>query len=659
MSNNSNKIGRDFENEVRYFLKNTLGFSDVKGGLDFHMSPKRQSNQIDVAARYKDVLFVFECKASGKRTKKDLRSEILKYQAKARLVLDGYKNIPEYKSCKFVKFIFITKNITITDANKEMIYEDKLLWYADSEMLDYYTELVDKIGEYAIYNFLADHGIRPSCDEFFEVRAIREKIGDYLVYSFFAKPKELLKISYVARRRSTKENFYQRLLDVSRIKKIQSFVESGGVFPTNIILSIKNGEVNFDSNAQEDNIGKLTIKGSYDACWIVDGQHRLYSFAKSKKDTLIPCIAFQELSIKEERRFFLEINKEQKPIPSDLIWDLEGLSNPKSKRGVISNIVRTLNKREPFLDKIYIPVHGSKKGKSITMTAFCNGILNSTITNDVTTNCHGIKNPLYDDNVPRMTKRVADVLSRFFENISESFSNEHHRKFLLGNAGVPILLYLLEPIIADIGRVPSYADFTEYIDPIVDFFEENYPDYSDIKNLRAETTSEGSRKNFAKEVGKYIKSVLGSRSRFWSKMEEDDLVQDIITMERRIGSFIAGKLEEVSPSWKKRCIPQQIRQVAEERASRDNTPFEENLTLGDELNIINQKGNWSDVFKSVFLSNDAFMNLEELRVAFQYLSKVRNPKLHGKSVVISKNDIEQCRIYLDKFNKIIPDCEEE
>ena len=49
----------------------------------------------------------------------------------------------------------------------------------------------------------------------------------------------------------------------------------------------------------------------------------------------------------------LEINREQKPIQPDLIWDLEGQSYPQSIRGVISNIVRKLNFREPFLDKIY------------------------------------------------------------------------------------------------------------------------------------------------------------------------------------------------------------------------------------------------------------------------------------------------------------------
>ena len=54
--------GKEFEEEVKTFLKETLQLSDVKGGPDFHIAPEGKSNQIDACGRYKDILFVFECK---------------------------------------------------------------------------------------------------------------------------------------------------------------------------------------------------------------------------------------------------------------------------------------------------------------------------------------------------------------------------------------------------------------------------------------------------------------------------------------------------------------------------------------------------------------------------------------------------------------------
>lgn len=312
MENLEKKIdtGVEFENEVKDFLLEKLHFSDVKGGPDFHIAPEGQKNQIDACGRYGDSLFVFECKASGRKTKKrNLRQDILATKERAKMAFEGYKNIPEYASCKHFKFIFITKKIEISPSEKNLFnVTDGHIWYADENLLEYYSELQEMIGDYAVYNFLADYGIKPSYEEKFQVVATKTKMGPYTVYNFCANPKELLKFSYVARRRSQKEKFYQRMLDKNRIKKIQNFLDNGGMFPTNIIISLKEGEISFKKMDLPENsnseLGVLTIKNSYSACWIIDGQHRLYSFAKAESGNLISCIAFSGITIEDERRFF-------------------------------------------------------------------------------------------------------------------------------------------------------------------------------------------------------------------------------------------------------------------------------------------------------------------------------------------------------------------
>ncbi len=659
MENSKRNFGKEFEEEVKSFLEDKFNFKDVKGGHNFHIAPKGESNQTDVCGIFNDILFVFQCKAAGRTVKRNFRNEILATRERARIILKNYKSIPEYAKCKFILFIFITKKIIIPQANIELLEKgDPKIWYADEKTLEYYSDLHDKIGEYAVYNFLADFGLRPPKEDQISFTALRAKLNKYTVYSFFANPKELIKYSYVARRRSKKEDFYQRMLEKSRIKKIQNFIDAGGVFPTNVIISLKKGEKKFKKlncvTEKGIDIGELTIRNSYNACWIIDGQHRLFSFSKSKKDNLISCIAFDEISIEEERGFFLEINREQKPIQPDLIWDLEGLAHPESPRGIISNIVRKLNFKEPFIDKIYIPVYGTRVGKIINMAAFCNGIYNSRITNRITANITGKENPLFTDIPHTMVNRVAGVLERYFNCLNESIEREEIKKFIFGNAGIPIMLYLLEPIIAKLGRIPSHHDFYKFADAINEYFDQNFINQNQIKQLREETTSEASRKGIAKQIGRFIRSQLKDKS-FWPTMEEMDFVNEIILLERRIGKFISKKLSDLSSSWEKQRLPEYIYKNAVKKMAVDGTDLDENFDLGDELQIITRKDNWEQAFKNEFIKKDGFLNQDELRIAFLYLSKIRNPAAHGKSVIPTQEELNQCEIYIQKFIRLVPE----
>lgn len=660
-----NKFGLEFEEEVKSFLKDTLQLSDVNGGQGFHIAPEGGKNQIDACGRFEDILFVFECKAAGRVTKKNMRDDILGYKTRADMVWKNYKRIPEYKDCKLVRFIFITKRIIIPETEKDLLKEMRQpkIFYADETLLEYYIDLQDKIGKYAIFNFLADFEVDPSPHEELNLTAIRAKFGRYVVYSFFVDPKQLLKVAYVARRRSHNEAFYQRMLEKPRIKRIRNFLDSGGIFPTNIIISLKGGDklfqpINSLKTHSNTDIGTLTIKNSYQACWIVDGQHRLYSYAESSSTAPLACLAFHELDIEDERRFFLEINKEQKPIQADLIWDLEGLSNQDTLRGIISNSIRTLDgKKEvgkedgPFFNKIFIPVRGSKSGKIVNMAAFCNGIVNSGIAKQTTANCFGL-NPLHDDDYRRMTKRLADVLFRYFSLLEEKLAKEH-KDFIFGNAGIPIMLYLFEPIVARIGRVPNFGDLQAYTRLISDYMLENYPDVKNIRELRLDTTSEGARKNVAKQIGVYIRRESRDND-FWPKMEQDDSILEIIEMERKIANLVSEHLSRVNSNWKIQRVPQDIQQVAKKRSEQDGTLFEENLDLGDIFKIISRKDNWDEVFKKIFISKDGFLSQEELKLSFDYLFKIRNPGAHGKTITYSKEDLIQCELYLQKLSRVVP-----
>jgi DGQHR domain-containing protein len=653
--------GREFEEEVKSFLEDKFKFEHVK--KNFHIAPEGGSNEVDVCGRFGDILFVFQCRAAGRRCSPNLREKILATRQRAKIVLDNYRRIPEYSDCKFVIFIFITKKIDVPEVQINLLENEKpKIWYAPETLLEYYADLYDKIGEYAVYNFLADFGIRPADTEQMYLTALRTRLGKYNVYSFYVRPKHLLKFAYVARRRSKKENFYQRMLEKSRIKNISSFLDAGGIFPTNLIISIREGELEFNkldcpTLPKHVDVGVLNIKNSYNACWIIDGQHRLYSYAKSSSNTMIPCIAFDNIPVEDERGFFISINKKQKPIQADLLWDLAGKVNPNTKEEIaewiISNIVRKLYFKDPFIEKIYIPVYCSKAGKSINMAAFCNGIANAKITSRITPNCIGCENPLFIDNPGTMVNRVSGVLERYFKLLFNSL-NEDHKRFVFGNAGIPVMLYLLEPIVAKIGRIPSSEDLKKYVDVVKKFFEENYQTTEKISKLKIETTSEGSRKSITKQIGLYIRKETRDRN-FWPKMEEFDYRKEITNMERRIGKLITNKLSSVTTAWEKQRVPEVIYKNAKKRMETDGTDFDENFDLGEEWEIIKRNDNWGEVFRGIFVSKEKFVSKEELELAFQYLYKVRNPAAHGKSFVPSKEDFDQCNLYLQKLNRIVPE----
>lgn len=655
--------GRIFEEEVKSFLEDKFKFEDVKSNI--HIGKDNLANEVDVCGRFQNILFIFQCRAAGKRSSPSLKEKIHATESRSKMVLENYKKIPEYSHCKFVIFILITKKIDVSDEDLELLSNlHPKIWYANEDTLEYYADLYDKIGEYAVYNFLADFEIRPPITEQLQLTTLRTKLGKFNVFSFYVRPKQLLKFSYVARRRSRQEAFYQRMLEKSRIKNIQKFLDNGGVFPTNIIIAIKDGELRFDkidcTNLSKDiEVGTLTIKNSYNACWIIDGQHRLYSFAKSASNALIPCIAFSNTNDLDERGFFISINKKQKPIQPDLLWDLEGEANPNTIDGIVSNIVKKVSFEEPFTDSIYIPIFGSKAGKSINMAAFCNGIINSKIINRITPNCTGQENPLikdynYEDNHKSIVNRVSRVLGSYFRSLSLQLTEEHHKRFIFGNAGIPIMLYLLEPIVSKIGRIPSYPDLEDYTKIIAKYFNENYSTPEEINKLKTDTNSEGARRKFTEEIGLFIRKEIRDKT-FWPKMEEQDYRLEIAKMERRIGKFIANKLSAITIVWEKQRVPETIYKIAKKRMESEGTDFDEEFDLGDEWEIIKRNDNWDDVFKKVFIIKNGFINKEELDLAFKYLCKIRNPESHYKSTIPAKEELDQANLYLKRLNKIIPE----
>src|SRR5258706_6550612 len=271
-----------------------MGFSDLSGaGGAFQLlnanDPKGPDNQIDVVAIDSEVAFAVECKSSENPKKfADFSTVRAKHVAlKDKFSRSVAAQIPaDHK--RVSRFAIWTSKIIMSE-NDRIRANTAGVTLLDEKDLEYYELLILQVGTAARYQFLADvlqgRGI-PGLE--IKIPAIRAKMGGSTSYSFSISPEYLLKIAFVshrARGKASDIDAYQRLLKKSRLRSIRQYISDGGIFPTNIVVNIAESRwLTFDRGKQEGDdknatFGLLTIRPAYRVAWIIDGQHRLFSYA--------------------------------------------------------------------------------------------------------------------------------------------------------------------------------------------------------------------------------------------------------------------------------------------------------------------------------------------------------------------------------------------
>ena len=114
---------------------------------------------------------------------------------------------------------------------------------------------------------------------------------------------------------------FQRVVRQTRAREIAfAVLDQGRTFPNSIVLATDIGEFCLRD-------GSLSVP--FNARFlVVDGQHRLWAQSFSNCDALYSCVIHMGLSEVEMARLFLEINDNQKRVPSSLRWDLVRLVRP-------------------------------------------------------------------------------------------------------------------------------------------------------------------------------------------------------------------------------------------------------------------------------------------------------------------------------------------
>lgn len=152
---------------------------------------------------------------------------------------------------------------------------------------------------------------------------------------------------------------FQRIVRNDRARQIaRTVIDQGRAFPNAITLatnlrrlSLSNGELELPNNA------KLLV---------VDGQHRLFAQHYSETTCQYACIIHLQRTEEQMAELFLEINDNQRRVPSSLRWDLVRLVRAGDESAITaSDIVFELATREdsPF----YIAIDLTGEGKDVSI----------------------------------------------------------------------------------------------------------------------------------------------------------------------------------------------------------------------------------------------------------------------------------------------------
>ena len=341
-------IGDAFEDEVwTVFYK--MGFSMLNKSHQFNLSYGEGTctKQIDVIAMDDEVCLFIECKASStidrnKGWKTDLEAMCGQYNGLCNEIRH------KYGPRKF-KYIFATKNYIVGDADLDRIHQFNFIHFTE-ESIRYYNGLAQHLGCAAKYQLLGNifsgqkiQGLN------MVVPAVQGKMGNLTYYSFVIEPQKLLKIAYVLHRNNANNDLmptYQRLIQKSRLTKIQEFVNKGGYFPNSLIISVdsKGKGLRFDLASNNDKfenstskLGILYLPQTYQSAYVIDGQHRLYGYSGSNYEgnNSIPVVAFVDLKKDVQLQLFMDINENQKSVSKqlrntlniDMLWNSSNYSD--------------------------------------------------------------------------------------------------------------------------------------------------------------------------------------------------------------------------------------------------------------------------------------------------------------------------------------------
>jgi DNA sulfur modification protein DndB len=673
-----------FQEKLRILLE-VLGFQDIECGQTSWLG----RYQIDVVGGYGGTFVIFECKSSGQPKLKKLTQEINVFAGKKAEI---EKAVKEKFRAKYneVKYVLALEDIDILESDEKTAQENDIyIW--GSNYIKTAEDLFSIIGPLTLHYIIKELGVSPKpikdkeggAD--YRVPAFRITVGDQEMYNFFLPAEKLLNLVYVFRLQPGNEDAYQRFISKKRIfgtrdeVGITEFINNGGFFKNTIVCSFER-QVKFEPKStglllQESNIefGILNIPKLYGTVWVIDGQHRLYGFASAHSDnkkTSVGVIAYQDIEKKQQARDFIDINQKQKSVDPNTLWDLLSQVDPYSLQGVITKIVKQLNKGGFFKGKILIPgkaFHRRKSTYPLKLANICNSLYDRKLldyrtrdnlykpTSDVTDNNR------YPDSIIEYPVMVLDQYFSLLWDIAAE-TTDWRKGFILHNNGFNIFLRVLAEILKYQKGNWNKQEVRKLIEePLRHYFEE---EFEEIKEIRALTSNEAGRARVALEIIQRINLkeenfandfIKEAEKRERLAFEKSEPYQKLKELETNLRLFIQEKLEKISKNWWKERIPSDVQEKAKQNLQKSQSPWpwvtDENrspifyIDFPDYSKIMQRRDNWNEIFLKIF--KDPNIILSKLKE----LEDIRNKIAHSRN--LNAQESTTLNLYTTQILKVI------
>jgi len=316
----------------------------------------------DIIAEVDNKKIIVQCKRAWSDDKTGLNIDGLidEYSKKAQ------KENAERAILAISRYKIPSSYLSEDEKRKRAMMDKVVIW--DDKIIEYYEEVVSALNEWAQYTIIGDLYISSRFGDSIYAPAMKVRQGESEFFVFKISPEDLLKISYIFRR-DYNPQAYQRTLNIKRLKKeIAEFLDSPeALLPTNLIGV-------FNSNVKINKRGQLVIPRQYKSFWIIDGQHRLYSFCYTKNQIQrnnfeLVCVGLDGRNWVESQqaKLFVDINDKSKRISKLLLYDLyELIGIPEMRIELVKKLAR---ESKIFNNKIKI--HRKDKG-NISLVTFVN-----------------------------------------------------------------------------------------------------------------------------------------------------------------------------------------------------------------------------------------------------------------------------------------------
>lgn len=168
---------------------------------------------------------------------------------------------------------------------------------------------------------------------------------------------------------------FQRKLDARRADDIARYIDKDlGTIPCSIVLSAQpDAELVYRRERRS-----ITFKKTPKSFLILDGQHRVFGFAKASSVLRVPVVIYNNLSRSEECRLFIDINTKQRPVPNELLLDIKRLAETETDEESLFTDVFDLFAKEPGSPLLGMMSSSTKaRGKlsRVTFNAALNGVM--------------------------------------------------------------------------------------------------------------------------------------------------------------------------------------------------------------------------------------------------------------------------------------------